>query len=58
MSVDADLYARARQVMSESQTAIDALSQFMSQRAALEDNYSKSLAKLSKSYLAVNGTCP
>ncbi len=55
MSGEAEIYTRARQMMGESQAAIDALSAFMSQRAALEDSYSKSLAKLSKSCLAING---
>jgi hypothetical protein len=42
-------------VMGESQTSVDALVVFLTARAALEDNYSKALAKLAKNSLVVDG---
>jgi len=50
-----DLYTRARLVSNASQASIDSLMSFMSARAALEDSYAKSLAKLSRSALVVDG---
>jgi len=44
-------------MMSESQSNLDSLTQFMSARAALEESYAKSLGKLSKTGLIVNGEC-
>lgn len=50
-----DLYARARGVMSASQSSIDALATFMNNRASLEESYAKSLSKLSKTGLLIDG---
>jgi len=52
-----DIYGKARQMMSETQAAIESLAQFMTARAALEESYAKNLAKLSKAGLNVNGPC-
>lgn len=55
MASATDVYARAKDLMSESQSTIDALVQFMTARATLEDGYAKSLSRLAKQPFAMNG---
>lgn len=51
----ADVYTRAKYMMSQSQATIDAMSQFMTARAALEEGFAKNMRKLANASLAVNG---
>ncbi len=51
----ASLFTQVRESLNDSQAAVDALSAFFRERATLEDNYSKALARLSKNALNVSG---
>ena len=50
-----DVYERLRRVQADGASVVDALLAFMRERAALEESYSKQLAKLSRQSLALNG---
>lgn len=54
-SLAATVHDRLRQVQGDGTAIVDALLNFMKERAALEETYSKQLAKLSKHTLALNG---
>lgn len=51
-----DIYLKAKSVLSSSQSAVDALSQFMAARADLERTYANALTKLAKTSLNVDET--
>ena len=49
------VYDKLRAVQADGSAVVDALLAFMKERAALEESYSKQLAKLSRHSLALNG---
>ena len=52
------VYERLRGVQQDGAGLVDALASFLKERSALEEQYSKSLSRLAKNYLVVNGACP
>jgi hypothetical protein len=48
-------YDRLRAVQSDGDGLVDALANFLKERASLEESYSRSLARLAKNSLVVNG---
>ena len=49
------VYDRLRAVQQDGASLVDALASFLRERAALEEQYGRSLARLAKNSLVVNG---